>query len=97
MPLTLDDIRERREEILEIACRHGAYNVRVFGSTVRGTAGEESDVDFLVSLEPDRSLLDLVGLKLDLERAFGCSVDVLTERGTHYYLRDEIVSSAIAV
>lgn len=97
MALTLEEIRSRREEILAIAARHGAYNVRVFGSTVRGTASDESDVDFLVSLQPDRSLLDLIGLKLDLEEELGCSVDVLTDRGVHHYLRDEIVSSAVAV
>ena len=58
----LDDLIARREELLEVARAHGAASVRVFGSTARGTAGPASDVDFLVELEPGRTLLDLVAL-----------------------------------
>ena len=60
-------IQEKRQEILEIAARHGAYNVRLFGSVARGEADEASDVDILVELEPNRSLLDLGGFLADLE------------------------------
>ena len=52
-------LQEKREDILRIAEKHGAFNVRVFGSVARGEAGPDSDVDFLVELEPTRSLLDL--------------------------------------
>ena len=75
-----DLVKEKREEILDIAARHGASNVRVFGSVARGEAGPESDVDFLVELERGRSLLDRAALILDLETLLGRRVDVATER-----------------
>jgi predicted nucleotidyltransferase len=74
---TLDDLRRRRDELLQIARSHGARDVRVFGSVARGEARPDSDVDFLVELEPGRSLLDLSGLILDLEEALGREVDVV--------------------
>lgn len=60
-------LKEKREEILRIAAKHGARNVRVFGSVARGEAGEGSDVDLLVEFEPGRSLLDQAILVADLE------------------------------
>jgi predicted nucleotidyltransferase len=54
-------VADRREEILRLAEKHGAYNVRVFGSAARGELAPESDVDFLVDLEAGRSLFDLGG------------------------------------
>lgn len=74
-------LREKREEILKIAAKHGARNVRVFGSVARGEANEQSDVDFLVDMEPGRSLLDMGGLLMDLRGLLGRNVDVVTERG----------------
>jgi uncharacterized protein len=53
-----DIVREKREEILAIARKHGAFNVRVFGSVARGEADEESDIDLLVDLDADRSVFD---------------------------------------
>src|SRR5260370_41587010 len=67
----------KRHLILNIAARHGAKRIRVFGSVARGEARPDSDVDFLVELEPGRSLLDLSGLILDLEEALGREVDVV--------------------
>ena len=78
--LTLEDLRSRREEILSIAAARGARNVRVFGSVARGQAGPESDVDFLVELEPNRTVLDVSELILDLEEALGRRVDVVQVR-----------------
>ena len=84
----------RRNEILEIAANHGARNVRVFGSVARGEDRTESDVDFLVDMEPGRSLLDLVGLGQDLEQLLGRKVDVLTEGSVHPAIRERIASEA---
>ena len=75
--LTLDDLRARRDEILRIAARHGAHNVRVFGSVARGQARPDSDIDFLVEFEPERTVLDLSSLILDLQEALGRKVDVV--------------------
>ena len=93
--MTLDRrLTEKREEILGIAARHGAFNVRVFGSVARGEADEHSDIDFLVEMLPGRSLLDLGGLQYDLEAALGCRVDVVTERGLKARIRDRVVREA---
>jgi predicted nucleotidyltransferase len=74
-------VKEKREEILRIASRYGARDVRVFGSVARGDADRESDIDFLVELEAGRSLLDLGRLQTELESLLGCRVDVVTEGG----------------
>jgi predicted nucleotidyltransferase len=88
-------LQEYRDEILALALRHGARNVRVFGSLARGEGGEKSDLDLLVNLEKGRSLLDLVGLKRDLEQLVQRPVDVVTERSLSPYLREHILSEAI--
>jgi predicted nucleotidyltransferase len=85
----------KREEILRIAARHGATNIRVFGSVARGEAGPDSDVDFLVELEPGRSLLDHVALLQDLEDLLGCKVDLVEPEGLHWYIRDRVLQEAM--
>jgi len=93
--VALSDILSRREEILRVAARHGAHHVRVFGSVVRGETGKDSDVDFLVRLDRDRSLLDHVAIMQDLEDLFGCRVDVVTERALHRLVRDRVLAEAV--
>ena len=78
---SIDDLARVREQILAVATRHGACNVRVFGSVARGDADAASDIDFLVDFEPGRSLLDLAALLVDLEDLLGHPVDVVTEPG----------------
>ncbi|MCC6627808.1 MAG: nucleotidyltransferase domain-containing protein [Chloroflexi bacterium] len=85
----------QREEIIRVAAAHGARNVRVFGSVARGEADADSDVDFLVDLEPGRSLLDLGGLLSDLETLLDRPVDVVTERGLRARIRDRVLREAI--
>jgi hypothetical protein len=96
--MTIDlkqELQAKREEILKIAAKHGAYNVRIFGSVARGEADKESDVDILVELGPDRSLLDLGGFLTDLEDLLGCRVDVVTEKGLRTRLRDRVLQEAV--
>ncbi|MBM4328625.1 MAG: nucleotidyltransferase family protein [Deltaproteobacteria bacterium] len=90
----LDLLKEKREEILRIAATHGARNVRVFGSVARGEADESSDIDFLVDMEPDRSLLDLSALLVDLRDCLGRRVDVVSEKGLYWLLRRRILREA---
>lgn len=85
---------ERREEILRLAARHGAHNLRVFGSVARGEANESSDLDLLVAWEPGRSLLDHAGLVQDLQQLLGVKVHVGTEKSLHWYVRDRILREA---
>lgn len=88
-------IKRYRSEILDLAMRHGAGNVRVFGSLARGEGKEDSDLDLLVTLGEGRSLLDLVGLKQDLEDLVRRPVDVVTERALSPYLRERVLSEAV--
>jgi predicted nucleotidyltransferase len=90
-------LREKRAEILRVASRHGASDVRVFGSVARGEADRESDIDFLVELETGRSLLDLGGLQMELESLLGRRVDVVTERGLKARIRERVLREAVPV
>jgi len=92
-----DIVRSRRGEVLAAAARHGARNVRIFGSAARGEDDGRSDVDIIVSMEQGRSLLDLVALNDELEGILGRRVDVITEGGVSPYLRERIRSEALAV
>ena len=87
-------IKEYAGEIRRIARTHGAKRLRVFGSQVSGAASDTSDLDLLVELDPGRDLMDLVGLKQDLEALLGRKVDVLTEGSLSPYLRDRILQEA---
>jgi uncharacterized protein len=88
-------LQKYRAEILDVAVRHGARDVRVFGSLARGEGSEGSDLDLLVKLGEGRSLLDLVGLKQDLEDLLHRPVDVVTEKALSPYLREHVLSEAI--
>jgi predicted nucleotidyltransferase len=88
-------LKTRRDEILAIAERHGASNVRIFGSVARGEAGPDSDVDLLVDLERGRTLIDHGQLQVDLEGLLGRKVDVVTERGLLSHLRARVLEEAV--
>ena len=90
----LELVQSKRETILQLAARRGARNVRLFGSVARGEAGPNSDLDFLVDLEPGRSLLDLGGLLMDLQRLLDLKVDVVTEAGLRPRIRPRILKEA---
>jgi len=96
MPLN-ELLQEKREDILRIAAKRGAYNVRVFGSVARGEADSKSDIDILVDMEPGRSLFDLGGLLMDLQDLLGHDVDVVTERGLRERIRERVLKEAIAL
>ena len=89
-------VRSRRADIIALASRRGAKNVRVFGSVARDEADVSSDLDLLVDFEPDRSLVDLSGLLLDLEELLGVSVDVI-ETGALRPQDAHILADAIAL
>jgi uncharacterized protein len=95
--IKLDDLRRRRPAILAAAARRGACDLRIFGSVASGTATAESDVDVVARFGPERSLLDLGGLKADLEDLLGCSVDVLSEEGLRPEFREAVLRQAVAL
>ncbi len=88
-------LKTKRDEILFLASKHGAYNVRVFGSVARGEDDDESDVDFLVDMTKGRSLLDLGGLLMDLQELLGRKVDVTTEKGLRSRIRERVCREAL--
>ena len=92
-----DLIRAKRQEVLAIAAKHGARNVRIFGSVARGEEDERSDVDFLVEMEPGRSLMDLGGLLADWEDLLGRKVEVVEPEGLHWYVKPRVLQEAVAL
>jgi len=90
-----DLLAEKRGEILRLAARYGAANVRIFGSVARGQAGPESDIDFLVDMEPGRTLFDLGGLLYELRELLGMPVDVVPEKGLREHVRSNIIREAV--
>lgn len=93
-----DVIGNQREQVLAFANRHGAYNVRVFGSVARGEATQDSDIDFLVDWDYDRvSAWGGAGLFTDLEQLLGRKVDIATSKSLHPRIRDRVLKEAIAL
>ena len=90
-------LREKREEILRIAAKYGASNVRVFGSVARGEEREDSDLDLLVEFEPGRSLMDHAGLVLELEALLGRPVEIGTPKGLRARYRERILNEAVSL
>ncbi|MBW4634153.1 MAG: nucleotidyltransferase family protein [Iphinoe sp. HA4291-MV1] len=88
-------LQAKREEILRSAAKHGAYNVRIFGSVARREADADSDVDFLVEMEPGRSLFDLGGLLMELQELLDRDVDVVTEKGLRQRIRERVLREAV--
>ncbi len=88
-------LEANREAILRIAARYGASNVRIFGSVARGEADTESDIDLLVDMESERTLLDYAELLIDLQTLLGRKLDVITEQGLNDRMRERILKEAV--
>ncbi len=87
-------LKTHRKQILEAARRHGATDVRVFGSVARGEARPDSDIDFLVRLETGYSMLDLARLLRELHALLDCNVDIVTEAGLKPRIRPQVLREA---
>jgi len=90
-------LKEKREDILRIAKHYGAYNVRVFGSVARDESDSESDVDFLVKLEPGTTLLKYTALLRELQNLLDCNVDIVSEAGIRKKMRDQVMREAVVL
>lgn len=88
-------LKVERANILNLANKYGAYNVRIFGSVARGEADSTSDVDFLVEMEAGRSLLDLGGLLMELQELLDCSVDIVTDKGLRTKIRERVLAESV--
>ncbi len=91
----MEQIQAKREEILAIAAKHGARNVRVFGAVVRGEERADSDIDFLVTKSESTSAWFPASLVIDLEKTLNHPVDVVSESGLNPYLRSGVLDEAI--
>jgi len=87
-------LKNKRAEIIRIAEKHGARNIRVFGSVARGEADQQSDVDFLIEAGPKRTPFFPGGLVAELEELLGRKVDVVTEKALNPLLRDQVLKEA---
>ena len=92
--ITIEQRGARRGELIALADRYKAENLRVFGSVARGEANEQSDVDLLVHFRDGASLFDLIDLKEDAEKLLGVAVDVVSDGGLSPYLKDRILNEA---
>jgi hypothetical protein len=88
-------LQEKRSEIIRIAGKHGAYNIRIFGSVVRGETGPDSDIDFLIDAGPTTSSWFPAGLILDLQEILGRPVEVVTEKALNPYIREHVLREAV--
>ena len=88
-------LREKRDDIRVIASKHGAYNVRIFGSVVRGEAGPDSDIDFLIDAGPDTSSWFPAGLILELQEILGRRVEIVTTKALNPHIRDRVLAEAV--
>ncbi|MBI5966470.1 MAG: nucleotidyltransferase family protein [Deltaproteobacteria bacterium] len=88
-------LRERRDDILRIAAKHGVYSIRIFGSAARGEEAIDSDLDFLVTVGPNPSPWFPAGLVVELEELLGRKVDVVTEDSVYWLLRRRILKEAV--
>ena len=94
---TIDLIQSKRDDVLEVARRHGVTSIRVFGSVARREDSGDSDVDLLVTTGPKVSSWFPAKLILDLENLLGCHIDIVTESGLNPLLRDQVLAEAVAL
>jgi hypothetical protein len=96
--MTLEELLDqKRDQILDLAEKHGARNVRVFGSVARGESRQDSDIDFLVDAGPITSPWFPGGLLMDLRDLLGVEVDVVTENGLKERMRDRVLAEAVHI
>jgi|LFRM01.1.fsa_nt_gb predicted nucleotidyltransferase len=93
----LDLIYDKREEVSSIALKYGVNKIRLFGSTARREDNSNSDIDFLVDFDSDRSLFDLIGFKHSLEETFNRKVDVITFDSLHQDIKENVLSEMIEI
>jgi predicted nucleotidyltransferase len=90
-------LQHNRDLIRQIVNRHRSNNPRVFGSVLRGTDTESSDLDLLIDPLPGATLFDLGAIQIELEESLGVSVDVLTPKDLPQHFRDQVLGEATPV
>lgn len=94
---TKQNLIKHRDQILRLASNYGINRVRIFGSTARGEANKNSDIDLLVNFSEGRSLFDLIAFKNDVEDLLNRKVDVVSENSLHWYIKDMVIQEAVEI
>ena len=95
--INLEELRTKKQKIFELASQYGVSNVRVFGSVAKKMNTAESDIDFLVTLDQNHTLLDLGGFLTDLQELLNCKIDIVCDDSLHPDLKDTILMQAQAI
>lgn len=95
--VSLNDIKSQKDKISDLADRYGIRNIRVFGSYAQGNADENSDLDLLVTIDEDRSLLDRIGFMHGVEDLLHIKVDVVNEKALHHFIRDAVIKEGVSL
>jgi len=99
LPLPVPSLSERllaaRQQVLSVAHRHGAHNLRIFGSVARGLDRPDSDLDLLVDFKEGQSLLETIALRLELERLLGCRIDLAEPGQLHPRIQKQVIAEAV--
>ncbi len=93
----LEHIKKLKSQIYDIAHKHNAVKVYVFGSCARGEENINSDIDFLADFNTDASLFDFMDIQDELEKLFNCKIDIVSSRGLNPYIRESIMAEAVAI
>jgi len=93
----LDRLQRLKAEINQIAKKHNADKVYVFGSCARKEETPGSDVDLLVEFNEKASLFDQVEIQEEIQNLLDCKVDIVSKRGLHPYIRNNVLSEAVAL
>lgn len=93
----MDKIKLNRAQILAIAARYGAAQLRAFGSVVRNEDRPDSDIDLLVNMQPGRDLFDMVAMSRELEELLHQKTDILSDEELSPYLKERILREAVAI
>ena len=93
--VSLNDIKNQRDKISNLAGKHGIKNIRVFGSYAHGNADENSDLDLLVTIDENRSLLDRIAFMHDVEDLLHIKVDVVNEKALHHSIRQAVIKEGV--
>lgn len=95
--MNLEELRKYKPQIMEVAEKYGVTNIRVFGSTARGDATDDSDVDFLVEMKKGRSAFDMGGFYEDTREIIGSDIDLVTPTSLHSYIKKKVFDESIAL
>ncbi len=93
--MTINKLKEYKNDILRIALLHGAKNIKVFGSVARGEENQNSDVDFVVEMGKGKTVLNRIALMQDLKKLLGQEVDVVTYKSLREKIKNDLIRDAI--